>query len=163
MRKKGPKVYQLDEARVKIQRYCAYQERAHSEVEDKLRSFGLTQLSIDTLIVELLQENFLNEERFARAYTSGKFRIKGWGRKKIKLGLKEKKVTPKCIELGLSEISDEEYLQGLRKLLQQKRRRTTAKNEFELKGKVAKYAISRGFESDLVWDVLKELFEEEDV
>lgn len=154
--KKSPKVYQLEEARVKIQRYCAYQERAHSEVENKLLSFGLTRLSIDTLLLELMEDNFLNEERFARAYTSGKFRLKRWGRKKIQSALKEKKVSPKCIELGLSEISNEEYQEGLEELIESKWLKVELKNEFERKGKVAQYAISKGFESDMVWEVLNE-------
>lgn len=149
------KIYELDVARDKIQKYCAYQERAHSEVVTKLKSFGLTEVAVDALVLELLQLNFLNEERFARAYASGKFRMKKWGKQKIKQGLKQKQVSEKCIELGLSEIDENEYLTALKSVLERKWETTKESNPFAKKKKVANYLFNRGFESDMIWEELE--------
>ncbi len=144
-----------DQARIKIQSYCAYQERSHREVRDKLYSFGLYKDDVDQLTVELLDQNFLNEERFAQAYVSGKFRIKRWGRKKIELHLKEKGVSAYCIKQGFKEIDADEYLKVLSELADYKMKSVTAKNDFERKAKTANYLVGRGFESELVWSTLK--------
>ena len=98
------KVYDLNIARDKIQAYCAYQERCHLEVEKKLKSWGLIPDAVDMIVVQLMQQNFLNEERFARSFARGKFRIKKWGRIKIKLELKKKSIYAKCIEYAMEEI-----------------------------------------------------------
>ncbi len=151
------RVYSLDEARQKIERYCAYQERCHSEVRSKLLSYGLLSSTADQLITELIQTNFLDEERYARAYASGKFRMKKWGRRKIELKLKEKQVHSKCIELGLSEIGESEYLTTLKQLAEVKLYNAKGLSTYNARGKAAQYLYSRGFESDLVWQVIDEL------
>ena len=144
-----------DQARIKIQSYCAYQERSHREVRDKLYSFGLFKDDVDQLTVELLDQNFLNEERFAQAYVSGKFRIKKWGKKKIELHLKEKGVSAYCIKQGFKEIDEQEYLKTIDELVDYKMRTVKANNDFERKAKTANYLVGRGFESELVWAALK--------
>lgn len=149
------KKYTPDQARLKIQSYCAYQERSHREVREKLYSFGLYKDEVDQLTVELLDQNFLNEERFAQAYVSGKFRIKRWGRRKIELHLKEKGVSAYCIKQGFKEIDHEEYLKTINELVEYKMRNVTARNDFERKAKTANYLVGRGFESELVWAALK--------
>ena len=152
----GQKVYSLDVARVKIQKYCAYQERCHKEVSDKLYSFGLGEEARNMLTMELMQDNYLNEERFAQAYVSGKFRIKKWGKTKIKLKLKEKRVSAPCIAIGLKEIDYDEYLKTLNDVIEHKWHLTKETNAYKKKGKVASYAYSRGFESALIWEALEE-------
>jgi regulatory protein len=114
---KREKVYDLDTARLQIRKYCAYQERCQSEVEERLRSMGLVQSAQDDLLAELISEGFLSEERFARAFVRGKHRSKGWGRVKISQHLKAKRVSARCIQLGLSELDPESYLQTLTQLL----------------------------------------------
>lgn len=151
------KIYNLDIARQKIQRFCAYQERCHQEVEKKLSSFGLGEEARGQLILELIQENFLNEERFASAYVSGKFRIKKWGKKKIQLKLKEKAVSDYCINKAMAEIDEEEYLKTLEEVINYKWRQVKDKDAYKKKGKVANYAYSRGFESSLIWEILENL------
>lgn len=145
----------LDQARVKIQSYCAYQERSHKEVREKLYRFGLYKDDVDQLCTELIQDNFLNEERFAQAFASGKFRIKKWGWRKIEMHLKDKGVSAYCLKQARKEIPAEEYLQVLTELAESKARMVTAKSPYELKAKVAAFLSGRGFETDLIWQVLK--------
>lgn len=154
------KVYDIRLVKQKIERYCAYQERSQYEVETKLKSFGLKPDTIDHLIVELIQKNFLNEMRFAEAYVSGKVRIKKWGRTKIRLKLKEKRVGENCINKALSTIDDNAYTENLKELaesLHKKYARQSKSNSFELKAKVSKALYSRGYEWDLIHDVVNEL------
>ncbi len=146
----------IDQARLKIQSYCAYQERSHKEVREKLYSFGLYKDEVDQLTVELLDQNFLNEERFAQAFVGGKFRIKKWGKRKIELHLKEKGISAYCIKMGMKEIDADEYLKTLADLANAKMASVVAKNTFEKKAKTASFLMSRGFETDLIWQVLKE-------
>ncbi|MFM1883937.1 MAG: hypothetical protein RL168_121 [Bacteroidota bacterium] len=114
---KREKVYDIDTARLQIRKYCAYQERCQSEVEERLRSMGLVQSAQDDLLAELISEGFLSEERFARAFARGKHRSKGWGRVKISHHLKAKRVSARCIQLGLSELDSTVYLRTLTQLL----------------------------------------------
>jgi regulatory protein len=150
------KIYDLDEAREKIQAYCAYQERSHREVEEKLRSYGLLEEASGMLLVELIQHNFLNEERFARAFVRGRFRIKQWGRNKIRQHLKHHRISEYALKKAFTEIDKEDYHQALETLAAKKWLATTLKDSFKRRGKVAQYLISRGFEPDLVWEVLKQ-------
>nr|MDQ6905158.1 RecX family transcriptional regulator [Bacteroidota bacterium] len=104
----------------KIKQYCAYQERCHAEVKDKLYSFGLHRKDVDEIIAGLIGENYLNEERFAIQYAGGKFRIKHWGKNKIKQALKLKQVSEYCIKKALKEIDYSDYLKTFEKLVEQK-------------------------------------------
>jgi regulatory protein len=140
----------------KAQNYCAYQERSQQEVRDKLYSWGLWKDAVEDIISSLIQDNFINEERFAKIYAGGKFRIKKWGRVKIKHALQLKGVSTFCIKKGLSEIDDDAYMETLKELLSEKLKSIKEKNPLAKKYKAAAYAISRGFESDLVWGLLKD-------
>lgn len=102
------KTYTLDTARAAIQRYCAFQERCQSEVAERLRSMGVLPEAQADLVAELMADGYLSEERFARAYARGKFRIKGWGPRKIAQGLQAKRVSSACIALGLEELDEAE-------------------------------------------------------
>lgn len=145
------------EAYLKISSWCAYQERSHSEVRDRLYAIGAPKDAIDAIIYRLMQENFLNEERFARTYAGGKFRIKKWGKLKIIQGLKGKGISENCIRLALEEISQEDYLNTLQELIRKKREGLdNEKNSFVQKGKIADALVRKGFEPDLIWEVMKE-------
>jgi regulatory protein len=143
------------QALIKAQMTCAYQERCHQEMRDKLFEWGLHSNEVENIIVLLIQDNFLNEERFAKAFAGGKFRIKKWGRIKIKLELKRKKISDYCIRKAMQEIDEKEYLNALEKLLSKKLKELPKGKEYQRNYKAAQYAVSRGFESDLVWEVLK--------
>ena len=151
------KIYDLNTAREKIQAYCAYQERCHMEVTMKLKSWGLIQEAIDLLIVELIQFNFLNEERYARSFARGKFRIKKWGKIKIRIALKKRDINFKCIDLSMLEIDDKTYFNTLKELLQKKNATVKETNSYKRKMKLISYLVSRGYEYDLIHDALVEL------
>ena len=102
--------------------YCAYQERSHAEVKEKLYSFGLRSSEVDELMARLIGDNFLNEERFAIAYAGGKFRMKQWGRQKIRHALKAKGISDYCIRKGLASIDVGDYERVLEKLFLAKRK-----------------------------------------
>ena len=155
MAKHSKKYISKEEALDKLQRYCAYQDRCHQEVRSKLLDLGIYGHDLEEIIVELIAENFLNEERFARSYARGKFRMKRWGRRRIEQELKKRQVSDYCRRKGLEEIEEEDYQEVLTDLLQKKLATTKGTDDFQRKGKVAAYAINRGFESHLVWEKLK--------
>ena len=142
----------------KAKSYCAYQERCHKEVSDKLYSWKLNADEINYIIDHLLQENYLNEERFAIAFAGGKFRMKHWGRKKIEKKLKEKRVSEYCIKKALEEIDDKDYIITLHKLIQKKHGALKDKNPFTKKRKIATYIYGKGFEIDLIWEHLNDCY-----
>lgn len=144
-------------AKQKIQRYCAYQERSHQEVRNKLYQFGLHRGDVDDILTDLITDGFLNEERFAKAFAGGKFRMKKWGRIRITHALEAKGVSVNCIRTGLKEIDEADYLSVLRELLGEKCRLLEEENLFVLRDKVSKYAIQKGYEPELVWKGLNEL------
>lgn len=152
---KSSKKYSPAEALPAITRYCAYQERSHQEVRDKLYSYGLYKANVEEMLSKLIVEGFLNEERFAKAFAGGKFRIKKWGRNKIAHELEAHRVTPRCIEKGLREIDDSDYRKTLRDLLKKKLAHITDSNMFKKRDKAARYAIGKGYEPELVWRFLK--------
>lgn len=149
------KIYSLDEAREKVRAFCAYRERSQVEVREKLLGYGIIPDVAEVLITELIQGNFLNEERFARAYVRGKFSIKKWGRQKIKQGLYHHHLSDYVLRKAFEEIDEQQYMQTLESVVEKKMRDTKISNEFQRNGKVAAYAISRGFEPDLVWECVK--------
>jgi len=142
-------------ALAKAEHFCAYQERSQQEVRNKLYELGMYPTGVESVISQLITGNFLNEERFARAYTQGKFNLKGWGRIKIKQGLKLKQVPDKLINKALQIIDGDAYLETLRKLIAKKIPQVTEKDAFKRRYKLQQYAMSRGYESDLINDVLK--------
>lgn len=135
--------------------YCAYQERSQQEVRDKLYDWGLWPAAVENIIVRLITDGFLNEERFAKAYVTGKFRQKAWGKNKIKQGLKLKKVPDVLIKKALNTIDGDVYIATLTQVLERKAAVVTEKNDFKRRYKLQQYAMSRGYESDLIADVLK--------
>lgn len=152
------KKYTPTQAREKIRHYCAYQERSHKEVRNKLFDYGLYASEVDEIITEIIGDGFLNEERYAKAFAGGKFRIKKWGRLKIKNELEANGLTQNCIRVGLKEISDQDYAVTLKHILEKKLAQLTDDNLFVKRDKAARYAIQKGFEPELVWKELKESF-----
>ncbi|MBP6657951.1 MAG: RecX family transcriptional regulator [Bacteroidia bacterium] len=143
-----------EKARSKALKFCAYQERSQQEMRDKIYSWGLHQQEVESIISYLIEEGFLKEERFAIAYAGGKFRVKKWGKIKIKLALKNKKISEPLIKKALGEISDSDYRKMLLKVISAKEKLVTEKDPYKRKYKIASYAISRGFEPQLVWEVM---------
>jgi regulatory protein len=153
-----PKKIKITDEKValaKAEHFCAYQERAQQEVRDKLYDWGLWPGAVENIIVQLIDGNFLNEERFAKSYVQGKFKQKGWGRVKIKQGLKIKKISENLLKKALLSIDGDEYIEMLRKVLGKKAALLTEKVPYKRRYKLQQYALSRGFESDLINDVLK--------
>ncbi|WP_066756968.1 regulatory protein RecX [Crocinitomix algicola] len=148
--------YSFQEAKLKIEAFCAYQERCDQEVRKKLTSWLLYEEDIDALIAHLIQSNFLNEERFACAFVSGKFRIKRWGRIKIRQHLKQKKISNYSIQKGLEEIDEDEYLETLKELSINKNLLIRANSKWDRIAKLSRYLSSKGFESELIKIVVED-------
>lgn len=140
----------------KAEAYCAYQERSQYEVRGKLISLGIYHQELEQIILNLLETNFLNEERFANAYARGKMRMKSWGKNKIKQGLKFKQVSPPLIKKALQNLDGDEYLEKLTSLLEKKAASIKEKQQFKRNYKLSQYAMSRGFEQDLIFFVLND-------
>lgn len=153
--KNKPLILDKKTALLKAESWCAYQERSQQEVRDKLYEYGLHQNEVEDLITELIVTNFLNEERFAMAYVSGKFNIKKWGRIKIKQGLKLKKVPDKLIQKALNSIDGDKYLANILETAEKKSKVLTEKDPLKRKYKLITYLQTKGFEKDLIFDVLK--------
>jgi regulatory protein len=149
------RILTYDQAAKKAESYCVYQERSQQETRDKLYSWGMHRRDVELIISQLISDGFLKEERFAVAFAGGKFRIKKWGRVKIKMALKEKKVSEPLIRQALKSIDDNDYRKTLEAVLKSKSKSVKEKNPLKKNYKVASYAISRGFEAELVWQLLK--------
>ena len=136
----------------KARQFCDYQERCVQDVKDKLQSWQITHELTDAIILSLEKENYIDEDRFVRAYALGKLRHNKWGRNKILYALKQKNIPDLVIQIGLQEIETDEYLEVLKQLLKAKTVKAT--NAYEAKAKMAQYAIQKGFQPSLVWEVL---------
>jgi regulatory protein len=146
-----------EQALQKLKHYCAYQERCHNDVKEKLYNLGIWKKEQDEIIATLIEEDYLNEERFAIAFAGGKFRIKQWGRVKIKYELKQKQVSEYCIKKALKQINEEEYMRVLGKLAKEKY--TELKNEQYLirKKKTIDFLMRKGYEAEVVTPVLNQI------
>jgi regulatory protein len=152
--------YSLEEFKGKMEAYCAYQDRCHKEVEEKLRAYDLIPEAREMILLHLLEEGFLNEERFARSFARGKFRIKKWGRMRIERELRSRDISSYNIKQGLSEIDPDDYEQTLFELSEKKFQQTHEKHPLKKRKKVADFLLRRGFESQKVYAVLLELEKE---
>ncbi|WP_040280578.1 regulatory protein RecX [Psychroserpens damuponensis] len=151
------KTYTIDEAQKRLESYCAYQERCHKEVTQKLYDMKMIPEARDQIIVHLLQHNFLNEERFAKAFVRGKFRIKKWGKQRLQLELKRKDINKTLISIGLKEIDEDEYINTFNALAEKKVVTIRESNVQKKRKKLADYLFYRGWESHLVYDKIREL------
>ena len=146
-----------EQALQKLRQYCAYQERSHYEVEQKLWELGQPGKVHATLIAKLIEDDYLNEERFAIQFAGGKFRMKDWGRKKILYALREKKVSEYSIKKAMKEISEEAYLKTLESLAEKKYALLKGELPALRKKKTMEYLITKGYEPDLVYRVLNRM------
>jgi len=154
---KNDKSYTLEEARKKLEYYCAYQERCHQEVTRKLREMKMIPEAIDQIIVHLIEENFLNETRFAQSFARGKFRIKKWGKQRISNELKKRSISKFNIKIGLKEILEEEYQSVFFNLLDQKKAEYKHLPLLEQKKKIQSYFVYRGWEYEFISEGLNSL------
>ncbi|MGV3461478.1 MAG: regulatory protein RecX [Flavobacterium sp.] len=151
------KTYTVDEAKSKLEAYCAYQERCHEEVEKKLRNMGMIPQAAEVIIAHLIENNYLNEERFARAFARGKHRMKFWGRVRITHELKARGISKFNIAAALEEIDEEEYLELFDALAEKQWQTTPERNLLRKKKKITDFLLRKGFESNLVYDKITEL------
>ena len=147
----------VEEATRKLESYCAYQERCHKEVTKKLKEMRMIPEAIDHIIIHLIQENYLNEERFAQSFARGKFTIKKWGKNRIVNELKQRDISIFNIKTALKEIDASVYLETLDILSKKRLSQLTETNPQKRKKKLADYLLYRGWESNLVYQKIKEL------
>ena len=148
------KSYTVKEATLKLMQYCAYRDRSHKEVEEKLREMRMIPAACEQIIMQLMQENFLNEERYARSFVRGKFRIKKWGRVKISQELKSKEISSPLIKIALTEIEEQEYYNTLIELAEKKYALLQEKDPYKKRSKLTNYLLQRGYESSLIYEIL---------
>ncbi|MCF6168443.1 regulatory protein RecX [Lutibacter sp.] len=154
---KNQKSYTVNEATKILEHFCAYQERCHKEVEQKLYDLKMIPEAKEKIILHLIQHNFLNEERFAKAFVRGKFSIKKWGRIKIINELKFKNITEYNIKTALQEIDEDDYLETLGKIAKKKLNLLKEPNAFKKKNKLVTFLLSKGYESELVYKIVNTL------
>ncbi|MDN4013539.1 regulatory protein RecX [Chryseobacterium gambrini] len=146
------KSFTFDEIKMKLVNYCVYQDRCHAEVEQKMREFLLIDEAKEEILLYLMNENYLNEERFTRSYIRGKFYIKHWGKTKIKIHLKQKQISDKLINLCFDEIDEDDYGKTIRRIYQDYYDKQSGLKEYQRKAKTIKYLMSRGFEYEKIID-----------
>ena len=157
MPKQPAKPLTPDQVLDKMAKYCAYQERCVKEVRDKLKTYEIPQKERDKILEYLLENRFVNDERFAKSFVRGKINQSGWGVNKIRFHLIQKGIDKDIIEEALGQTDEEVYRQRLVDILKTKSKTVKADSDFKKKRKLAAYAMQKGFEAALVWEVLKEL------
>ncbi|NJB83154.1 regulatory protein RecX [Wenyingzhuangia aestuarii] len=153
---KSQKTYTVDQAKRALESYCVYQDRCHKEVEEKLYKMGMIPQACELIILHLMEHNFLNEERFAKSFARGKFRIKKYGKVRISQELKFRNISEYNIRTALKEIDESEYLETLDYLVIQKWNNTQETDFYKKKKKVADFVLRKGYESNLVYEALNQ-------
>ena len=151
---KNTKTYTLDEAKLLLEKFCIYQDRSHQDVINKLYKINMIVEAQEVILLHLLQQDFLNEERFAKSFARGKFHQKKWGKIKIKNQLRYKQISNVNIEIALNEINQEDYLYTLENLIEKKLKTINSKNKFEIRKKIIYYLQSKGYEITLIISTL---------
>ncbi|MBV8328629.1 regulatory protein RecX [Chryseobacterium sp.] len=146
------KSFTFEEIKQKLVNYCVYQDRCHAEVEQKMREFLLIDEAKEEILLYLLKENYLNEERFTRSYIRGKFYIKHWGKNKIKMNLKQKQISEKMISICFDEIHEDDYRKTIIRIYEDYFSKQKGLQEYQKKSKTIKYLMSRGFEYEKIND-----------
>ena len=147
----------LEQALQKARHYCAYQERCHSEVKEKLYGFGLRKNDVEEALSRLIEDNYLNEERFAIQFAGGRFRMKQWGKVKIRYELKQKQVGEYCIKKALAAIGEDDYDHMLTKLVEDKWEALQDEEPYIRRQKTQNYLVQKGYESDRIHAALAEI------
>ena len=151
------KAYTLDNLKTRLERYCAYQERCHQEVQTKLRQLGAFRNDSDAVISHLIQNDYLNETRFAQSFARGKFRVKKWGKLRVKRELKARQISEYNIKLGLKEIPESEYNTAFWALFEKRKEAVKAYPLPVQKKKILSYMMYRGWETQKIYEALREL------
>lgn len=144
------KSFTFQEIKQKLVNYCVYQDRCHKEVEEKMRDFLLIPEAKDEILLYLIKENYLNEERFTRSYIRGKFYVKHWGRQKIKLQLKMKGISEKLIQNCMDEIYDDDYIKQIKIFAEKLLPTYKDLNDFQRKNKLIRFLVTKGYEYELI-------------
>ncbi len=151
------KSFTVDEIKKKLEYYCAYQERCHIEVEQKIREYNLIPEAREYILLSLIKDNFLNEERFAKSFVRGKFRIKHWGKKRIIKELKHKDISDYNIKKSLEEINQQEYLQKIYTIAKKKNNISKETDINIRKKKLINFLILKGYETELIYKTINEI------
>lgn len=157
MFEKKKKVYTVDEIKRKIEQYCVYQDRCHKEVEQKMREYNLIPEARELILLSLMKDNFLNEERFSKSFARGKFRIKSWGKQRIVRELKFKDISAYNIKTALKEIDEKEYLKTIYSITENRNAVISEYNIYKRKQKLIGFLMRKGFENELVYKVVNEV------
>lgn len=150
-------VTSIEEVKRKLESFCVYQDRCHKEVEKKLAEYHLIPEAREVILLHLLEHNFLNEERFAKSFARGKFRIKKWGKERITRELKLRDISTYNIKMALKEIDEKEYIASLYNLIEKKNNQITEENSFKRKKKIIDFLLYRGYETGLVFETVNEV------
>ncbi|WP_300675509.1 RecX family transcriptional regulator [Soonwooa sp.] len=150
------KSYTFEEIKQKMLNYCVYQDRCHYEVEQKMRDFLLIPEAKEEILMYLIQEKYLDEERFVRSYIRGKFYIKHWGRNKIKLNLKQKQINDKLISRCWDEIYEDDYRKQIQVFIEKQSEIISESNAFKKKNKIIKFLLSKGYEYEVILDAFED-------
>ena len=150
-------VFTIDEIKRKLEQYCVYQDRCHKEVEQKIREYRLIPEAREKILLSLLQDNFLNEERFAKSFARGKFRIKNWGKQRIIRELKFRNISAYIIKTALQEIDEQEYLKTVYRITEKRNEVISEKNRHKRKKKLIDFLLRKGYETDLIFKTVDEV------
>jgi regulatory protein len=151
------KSFTVDEIKKKLEHYCVYQDRCHKEVETKMKEYHLIPEAKEIILLHLVQSNFLNEERFAKSFARGKFRIKCWGKQRIVRELKFKDISAYNIKTALKEIDELEYLNTIYRITKNRNTVIKEENVFKRKRKLIDFLMRKGYESDLIYKTVNEI------
>lgn len=151
------KVYTVDEITQKLEYFCAYQDRCHKEVEQKMREFSLIPAAKELILLHLMQHDFLNEERFSKSFARGKFSIKKWGKQRIVRELKFREISNYNIKTALKEIGEDDYLVTITTLAKRRNEQITASDFYKRKKKLTDFLIRKGYEYDLIYKIVAEV------
>ena len=149
------KIYDINLAIDRLKNYCAIQDRCQWDVIKKMNEWQLTQNTQNHILELLISNQYINEERFSISFCQGKFRIKKWGRNKIKHELRKRDISENCIIKGLNSLNEDEYQKTLKKIIKKKQKKSKEKNLFIKNNKIARYLIQKGFENNLIWNMLR--------
>lgn len=160
MFEKKKKSFTVDEIKRKLEQYCVYQDRCHKEVELKMRDYELIPEAKEMILLSLMQDNFLNEERFAKSFARGKFRIKNWGKQRIIRELKFKDISAYNIKTALKEIDEQAYLNTVYAITEKRSNSISETNNYKKKKKLIDFLMRKGFENELIFKTVNDVLEE---
>lgn len=153
-------VFTVDEIKRKLEQYCVYQDRCHKEVEQKMKDYHLIPEAREKILLSLLQDNFLNEERFSKNFARGKFRIKNWGKQRIVRELKFREISAYNIKVALQEIDEQEYLKTIHRITEKRNQVISEKNKHKRKKKLTDFLLRKGYETDLIVKTVRQVLKE---